>query len=65
MYSVQYYPWFHVTAVGLGTYYPWIWGHIGIYVHCVYIHIQKLFLMNSMCKYYCHTVAQCGSHCLH
>jgi hypothetical protein len=23
-YSVQYYPRFHVTAVGLGTYYPWI-----------------------------------------
>jgi hypothetical protein len=26
-YSVRYYPWFHVTAVGLGTYYPWIRGH--------------------------------------
>jgi hypothetical protein len=22
MYSVQYYVWFHVTVVGLGTYYP-------------------------------------------
>jgi hypothetical protein len=25
--SVRYYPQFHVTAVGLGTYYPWIRGH--------------------------------------
>jgi hypothetical protein len=24
MYSVRYYPRFHTTAVGLGTYYPWI-----------------------------------------
>jgi hypothetical protein len=29
MYSIQYYPRFHVTMVGLKTYYPWIWGH-----HC-------------------------------
>jgi hypothetical protein len=27
IYSVQYYPRFHVTAVGLGTYYPWIRWH--------------------------------------
>jgi hypothetical protein len=27
IYSVRYYPRFHVTAVGLGTYYPWIRGH--------------------------------------
>jgi hypothetical protein len=27
MYSVRYYPRFHVTAVGLGTYYPWILEH--------------------------------------
>ena len=26
IYSVRYYPRFHVTAVGLGTYYPWIRG---------------------------------------
>jgi hypothetical protein len=26
IYSVRYYPRFHVTAVGLGTYYPWIQG---------------------------------------
>jgi len=27
IYSVRYYPRFHVTAVVLGTYYPRIWGH--------------------------------------
>jgi hypothetical protein len=32
IYSVQYYPRFHVTAVGLGTYYPWIWGQ---YYNCI------------------------------
>ena len=26
IYSVRYYPRFHVTAVGLATYYPWIRG---------------------------------------
>jgi hypothetical protein len=27
IYSFHYYPWFHATAVGLETYYPWIRGH--------------------------------------
>jgi hypothetical protein len=31
IYSVRYYPRFHVTAVGLGTYYPWIRGHYCIF----------------------------------
>jgi hypothetical protein len=26
-YCVRYYTRFHVTAVGLGTYYPWVPGH--------------------------------------
>ena len=26
IYSIRYYPRFHVNAVGLGTYYPWIRG---------------------------------------
>ena len=26
VYGVQYYLWFHITTVGLGTYYPWILG---------------------------------------
>jgi hypothetical protein len=30
IYSVRHYPRFHITAVGLGTYYPWIRGHICI-----------------------------------
>jgi hypothetical protein len=25
VYSVCYYPWFHITVVGLGMYYMWIW----------------------------------------
>jgi hypothetical protein len=28
MYSVRYYPRYHITDVGLGTYYPWIQRHI-------------------------------------
>jgi hypothetical protein len=31
IYSIQYYPRFCVTPVGLGTYYPWIRGHCCIY----------------------------------
>jgi hypothetical protein len=31
MYSVRYYPRFHVTAVGLGMYCPWIRGHTCIW----------------------------------
>jgi hypothetical protein len=40
MYSVRYYPWFHITTVGLGTYYPWMRGHtcIGNY------HLSVLWL---------------------
>jgi hypothetical protein len=30
IYSVRYYPRFHLTVVGLGTYYPWIRGLICI-----------------------------------
>jgi hypothetical protein len=32
MYGVRYYLWFHITAVGLGTYYPWIRGQ---YCNCL------------------------------
>ena len=35
IFSVRYYPRFHVTAVGLGTYYPWIWGSACILYLCV------------------------------
>jgi hypothetical protein len=37
IYSVRYYLWLHVTAVGLGTYYQWIRGHYCMYV-CMYIY---------------------------
>jgi len=30
IYSFRYYPRFHVTAVGLGTYYPRMWGTVCI-----------------------------------
>jgi hypothetical protein len=32
IYSVRYYLWFHVIAVGVGTYFPWIRRQIFIYV---------------------------------
>ena len=34
IYSFRYYPRFHVTAVGLGTYYPWVLG--SAYIHIYY-----------------------------
>jgi hypothetical protein len=34
--TVQYYPRFHITAVGLGTYYPRIRGH-----YCIHISIRR------------------------
>jgi hypothetical protein len=27
MLYIAYYPQFHATTIGLGMYYPWIWGH--------------------------------------
>jgi hypothetical protein len=39
IYSVRYYPLFHVTAVGLGTYYPCIRGHYCIRI-CSVIHVN-------------------------
>jgi hypothetical protein len=35
IYSVRCYPQFHVTALGLGTHYPWIRGHTFILI-CVF-----------------------------
>jgi len=31
IYSIQYYLLFHITVVGLGTYYPQIWGSAYIF----------------------------------
>jgi len=38
IYSFRYYSRFHVTAVGLGTYYPWIRRSACLYI---YIYIYK------------------------
>jgi hypothetical protein len=49
IYGVQYYPWFHITVVGLGVYYPQIWGHYFTYT-LLYTHTQnipKLVTQNS------------------
>jgi hypothetical protein len=45
IYSVNYYPWFHITVVGLGTYYPQIQEHYYIYVNSevlVFIDLELL-----------------------
>jgi hypothetical protein len=42
IYSVRYYSRCHVTAVGLGTYYPWIRGYYCTY-HCVTIAYSILY----------------------
>jgi hypothetical protein len=44
IYSVRYYPLFHITAVGLGTYYQWIWGYYRINLHW---HIAHLVGINK------------------
>jgi hypothetical protein len=41
IYSVWYYPRFHVIAVGLGTYYAWIRGH------CCTVHAMKAYRKNG------------------
>jgi hypothetical protein len=46
IYSVQYYLRFHITAVGLGTYYLWIRGHYCI-VYIQYFIILILFVLSS------------------
>jgi hypothetical protein len=54
IYSVWYYPQFHVTMVGLGTYYLWIWGSACVCVcMCIYTgcnrrngpNFRRVFLM--------------------
>jgi hypothetical protein len=35
IYSIQYYLQFYITAVGLGTYYPWIQGSTVYMYVCV------------------------------
>jgi len=51
IYSFRYYPQFRVTAVGLGTYYPWIWGYACICV-CIYTYI---YIYTLLCVHTCNT----------
>jgi len=44
-YSVRYYPRFHVTAVGLGTYYPRIQGSA-----CTFIYLLTAVLILTTVK---------------
>jgi hypothetical protein len=46
IYSVRYYPWFYVTAVGLGTYYPWIRGHTCIARAEIFLFFHAAFTCN-------------------
>jgi hypothetical protein len=41
IYSVRYYPRFHVTAVGLGTYYVWLWGHYCTVFSRIYVTVLR------------------------
>jgi len=51
IHSVRYYPWFHVTVVGLEKYYPWIWGHYCItYSECVSVACS---CTRSACAVFC------------
>jgi hypothetical protein len=46
-YSVQYLPWIHVTMVGHGTYYLWIWGHTYTCLQHVHnTHTAHYFIFN-------------------
>jgi hypothetical protein len=46
-YSVRYYPLFHVTAVGLRTYYPQIWWHYSTVKLC-YVLKEEVGSVNSV-----------------
>jgi hypothetical protein len=51
IYSVRYYTRFHVTAVGFGTYYPWIWGTAVYRMNtCVHLwqYLKELVLESEM-----------------
>jgi hypothetical protein len=52
--SVRYYPWFHKTAVGLGTYYPWIRGHyciISCYCEQIFLFIYQDLRLSFNCRW--------------
>jgi hypothetical protein len=52
IYGVRYYPRFHVTAVGLGMYYPWIRGHTYVclfYVALCFLLVIVWFVILLLC----------------
>jgi hypothetical protein len=49
MYSVRYYLQFHVTAVGLGTYYPQIWRSACIFQYSKYLMKYKEKVLHVQC----------------
>jgi hypothetical protein len=49
IYSVRYYPLFHVTAAGLGTYYPRIWGHTYIDFFYLWGVLRDRMHINNFC----------------
>jgi hypothetical protein len=51
MYSVLYYPRFHVTAVGFGTYCPWIRGHTCDLFFSSFLGKPWASLHNNMCSH--------------
>jgi hypothetical protein len=43
---------YHITAVGLGTYYPWIWGHTCIYkIPCVMTVLENILVPQIVKKF--------------
>jgi hypothetical protein len=48
--SVWYYPWFHLTAVNLGTYNPWIRGSACTSFHCI---AYSLLWPSLLLLFYC------------
>jgi hypothetical protein len=47
IYSVRFYPWFHTTMVGLGTYHLWIRGTTVLTVPCLYIYALMLLAVKN------------------
>jgi hypothetical protein len=51
VFGIRYYLWFHVTTVGLGTYYLWIQGHcctVNIWHHSRYLKAIRQVLLYIM-----------------
>jgi hypothetical protein len=51
IYTIPYYPSFHITTVDLGIFYPWILGH-----YCNYITVYTACIHNSTFILYIHSI---------